>query len=263
MGWTDERFTPTISAAIDLNSVMVTGLAGAFELDATAFLGSIQGCGLISPLGYGNPDLAAIQTQWRTSRISVIKVIGRPSGPSGTVSGSWGIGLIPFRTSESASNLAQEIKQSGVTFEMVRQCPVYQMADANKPLVIRHYFTPADGFSYQPQINGTSICAVIIAYQDLMRGTYTSLTAADFQCTIDCSATVILTDRAIGLPPVAVDNRVAEIAPDAQYIIRSKEGMLSLKDYKCTNNNGKCKVGGTVTSWKQFPSTVTLDSMII
>lgn len=262
MGWTSDKTKVQVGQALEYKDVIITGLCGAFELSPASFLGAVQTIGLISPAGNGNPEVANISTQWRTGRISLVKVVGRPSGPEGSVSGTWGIGIYPYRTPDSYAKIIADIQTTGVSFDMIRQCPVYQITDANKSLTLRKYMTPADGFSFQPQTLQSNVMIVLVAYQDMMRQVYSPLTAADFQCTIDCSATVIANERYPGPSYEKFQNQVSNpITGD--HFVRVPSGVVCFANSTCVNNNGKCKISGVVQGHHSVNSELTLESMSI
>lgn len=270
LGWSAKSPSSTTeSSESTISDVRITGLGGVFDITPAMFFGSMQGVGLIKPAMQGNPELADILFQWRAARISVLKIIARPSGPLGSVSGTWAIGFTPYTTDDARNMIPTSLKKSGVTFETIKQCPVFAIGDVNKPLAVRHFFQFQDGIAYLPQQVTSTVGVVQIAYQDVMRSVWTDLTAADFQCTIDCSASVVCSSR----DPssfVGTTNRVQTPIIDVSAHVSTPSGRLSLggSSFKCTKNSktGFCDLSGVVASFLPksdalMTAALLLDSM--
>lgn len=265
MGYSEEAISATPGAA-STATILATGLSGAFGVDPTVLLGSSHECGIVTPSPTGNPDVVSVVTQWSTARISLLKIVARPSGPIGTVSGTWGIGLIPIRTAATLTSVVKQIKEQGITFEAIRQCPLNAFGDANKPLQLRKYFTPADGLAYQPaslETDSTS-ALVLVAYQDLMRGTYTEPKETDFQCTIDVSGTVVLSERLPLSPVQTFDNKVNNLGLPLA-VVRHPNGIVGFgSKTTCKGERGLCTISGVVDSvvkFKSFGKELSLESL--
>lgn len=271
MGFTSTDVSATVGQSLQIDKVLMTGLSGAFEVDPTILLGSAHEAGIVTPANSGNPDVVTITSQWSNARVSLLKIVARPSGPLGTVSGTWGVGFIPYRSLDAIATMRQQVAQGGVTFEMVRQAPYNGFADANKPILLRKYFLPSDGHAYLPHtLLGSAatieIGMIVIAYQDLMRGTYTDLKETDFQCTIDVSGTVILSDRLPLSPPTSYNNQAVPV-PMPAAVVRHKKGLVTFRQdgTSCTAASGQCKVSGVVETVVnvQKPIALSMDSMAI